>query len=67
MKNKLGGKIMTEFVVLRAKTCSYLIDDDSENKKAKVTKRCVIKRKLKFEDYTHFLEATRLENNINHV
>ena len=27
MKNELGGKIMTEFVPLRPKTCSYLIDD----------------------------------------
>ena len=27
MKNELGGKIMTEFVPLRLKTCSYLIDD----------------------------------------
>ena len=34
---------------LRAKTYSYLIDDESEDKKAKDTKMCVIKRKLKFE------------------
>ena len=31
MKNELGEKIMTKFVRLRAKTCSYLIDDSSEN------------------------------------
>ena len=30
MKNELGGKIMTKFVWLRAKTYSYLIDDSSE-------------------------------------
>ena len=35
MKNEFGGKIMIEFVVLRAKTYSYLIDDGSEDKKAK--------------------------------
>ena len=38
MKDKLGGKIMEEFVVLRVKSYSYLIDDGSEDKKAKGTK-----------------------------
>ena len=64
MKDELGGKIMKEFLGLRTKTYNYLIDDDSENKKAKDTKRCVKKRKLKFENYS--LEATQLENKINH-
>ena len=39
-----GGNIMTKFVVLRGKTYSYLIDDDSGDKKVKGTKRCVIKK-----------------------
>ena len=51
MKAELGGEIMTEFVALRPKTYSYSIDDDSEVKKAKGTKKCVIKRMLKFNDY----------------
>ena len=50
MKDELGGKIMKEFVVLRPKTYSYLTDDFEEDKKAKGTKKCVIKRELKFND-----------------
>ena len=42
---------MIEFIWLRAKTYAYLIDDDSEKKKAKGTKKCVIKRMLKFNGY----------------
>ena len=43
MKDKLGGKIMTEFVALRPKTYSYLMNDGNSNKKAKRTKTCEIK------------------------
>ena len=51
MKDELGGKIMTEFVALRPKTYSYLMNDNIEVKKAKGTKKCIIKRMLKFSDY----------------
>ena len=51
MKEELGGKIMTEFVALRPKTYLYLTDDCEEDKKAKGTKKCVVKRRLKFNDY----------------
>ena len=51
MKDELGGKIMTEFAALRPKTYSYLTGDCEEDKKAKGTKKCVIKRRLKFSDY----------------
>ena len=50
-KDELGGKIMKEFCALRAKTYSYLMDDNSEVKKSKGTKKCVIKRRLMFENY----------------
>ena len=60
MKDELGGKLMTEFAALRRKTYSYLINDDDGNKKAKGTKKCVIKRELIFEDYKHCLEATQI-------
>ena len=67
MKDELGGKIMIKFVGLRAKTYSYLIGDSSEDKKAKGPKKCVIKRKLKFENYKNCSEATQLENKINYL
>ena len=50
-KYELGGRIMKEFCTLRAKTYSYLIDDNSEIKKSKRTKKCVIKPELMFENY----------------
>ena len=49
-KGKLGGKITKECCVLRAKTYSYLMDDDSEKKKAKGIKKYVIKRRLMSEN-----------------
>ena len=66
MKDELGGKILKEFLGLRAKTCSYLKDNNDEDKKAKGTKKCVIKRKLKFQDNKNCLEAVQIENKVNH-
>ena len=51
MKDELGGGIITEFVALRPKTYSYMTDEFIEMKKARGTKKCVIKKMLKFEDY----------------
>ena len=50
MNDELRGKIKTEFVALRLKTYSYLMDDGKNDKKKIATKRCVIKRVLKFND-----------------
>ena len=50
-KDELGGKIMTEFCALRAKTYAYLMEDGSEHKKAKGTKKCIVKRELMFKHY----------------
>ena len=55
MKDELGGKIITEFITLRPKAYTYLTDDGKEDKKAKGTKRCVIKRKIKFDSYKRCL------------
>ena len=67
MKDELGGKIMKQFLGLRANPYNYLIDDVSEDKKAKNKKKSVIKRKLKLEDYRNCLETTQLKNRINHL
>ena len=57
MEDELGGKIMKKIIGLRAKTYRYLTDNNDEDKIAKDTKKCVIKRKLKSEDYKNCLEA----------
>ena len=67
MRDELGGQIMKEFVGSRAKTYSYLKGNNDEDKKAKGAKKCVIKRKLKFQDYENCLEAAQIENKINHL
>ena len=42
---------MAEFLALRPKTYSYLMDDGGNDKKDKGTKKCVIKQRLKFNNY----------------
>ena len=55
MKDELVGRVITEFVALRPKTYSYLTDDYKEDKRAKGTKKCVIKRMIKFNNYKNCL------------
>ena len=55
MKDELGRRVIMEFVALRLKTYSYLTDDCKEDKKVKGTKKCVIKRMIKFDDYKNCL------------
>ena len=43
-----------EFVGLRAKPQAHLMDVDTEDKKAKGTKNCVIKRELMFKNYKDY-------------
>ena len=50
-KDEIGGKIMTEFCALRAKSYAFKLDDDTEMKKGKGTKKCIVKRELMFENY----------------
>ena len=50
-KDESGGKIMTEVVAHRPKAYAYLDDDGHDHKKAKGTKKCVIKQKLMFQNF----------------
>ena len=58
---------MTEFLALRPKTYSYLTGDNDKNRKAKDTKMCVMKQKLKFEDDEYCLKAIQFENKFNQL
>ena len=48
---ELGGDIITEFVALRPKAYSYVTNNFIEMKKAKGTKKCVVNKMLRFNDY----------------
>ena len=54
MKDELG-KVMTEFSAVRPNIYSYLLDDGNSDKMLKRTKECVMKRKLKFNNYKDYL------------
>ena len=60
MKGELGGEIITEFIALRPKTYSYLTDNDKIDKKDKGTKKCIIKKMIKFDDYKKCLLNDKL-------
>ena len=59
MKDELGGKIMKEFIGLKSKCYSYLMDDNKIDKKAKGTKKCVIKKYLVFDNYLECLKEKK--------
>ena len=48
MKDELGGDIITEFVALRPKAYSYITNNFIEMKKAKGTKKCGVKKMVRF-------------------
>ena len=54
MKDELGGEIMKEFISLRLKMYSYRVGN-SEPKKCKGIKKCVVKKTISFDDYKRCL------------
>ena len=54
-KDELGGKIIKEVVAIRPKAYAYLHDDVNDHKKAKGTKKCVMRQKLMFQNFKNCL------------
>ena len=54
LKDELGSGIMKEFVTLRPKMYAYKVGD-SESKKSKGIKKCVVRKTISFEDYKNCL------------
>ena len=50
----LGGELMKEFIGLRPKMYSYRVKN-SEPKKCKEIKKCIVKKTISFEDYKRCL------------
>ena len=74
-KDELDRTIMIEFLELRAKAYTFLIDcyDDDDydrnnmiNKKPKGTKKCVIKRELTFKNYKDSLLINEIVTKSQH-
>ena len=55
MKDEAGGKIIEEFVGLRAKLYSFKMFEGKEEKKCKGIKKSVIKNNISLEDYKQTL------------
>ncbi|PFX18050.1 hypothetical protein AWC38_SpisGene17607 [Stylophora pistillata] len=61
MKDEAGGKIIEEFVGLRAKLYSYKILEGKEEKKCKGIKKTVIKKNITHEDYKKCLFSGNIQ------
>ena len=67
IKDVLGRQIIKKIVGFYPKTYSYLKDNNDEFKKAKDTKKSVVKRKLTFEYYKRCLKASQIMNIVNYL
>ena len=50
-KDEVGGKVIDEFVGLRAKLYSYKMQEGEESKKCKGVKKSVVKKSITHKDY----------------
>ena len=50
-KDEVAGKIIKEFVGLRAKMYSFKMEDETENKRCKGVKKQIVKKTITHEDY----------------
>ena len=50
-KDEINEKVMVELCAPRAETYAFRLDDDTEKKRAKGIRKCLIKRVLIFQDY----------------
>ena len=64
---KIIRQTMKKIVEFIEKTCSYLNDNNDEDRKSKSTKTCIMKRKLKFEDCKNCLQPAQTERKINYL
>ena len=64
---KIIRQTMKKIVEFIEKTYSYLNDNNDEDRKAKSTETCVMKRKLKFEDCKNCLQPAQIERKINYL
>ena len=60
MEEELGAKIIKEFVELRAKTYSHIINGGTEDNKEKGKKKCTIKQKFKFKDHKKLFRSNSI-------
>ena len=58
-KDECGGKIMHEFVGLRAKLYSYKMHEGKQEKRCKGVKQSVVKNEISFEDYKACLDTRK--------
>ena len=65
-KDENSGKIMREFITLRAKMYAFKMLDAKVEKRCKGTKKAVVKKHLSFEDYKKCLNTGKIQYRIQH-